>query len=196
MMGQKVQLSEAVGLIFAGRQAPRGDGGGLDQPILGLKDVGSSLTPVDDLELASIPPGLDPNRTRLQVGDVVVTARTAKIRAVVVPATHQGVFVGPNLVVIRPTERLSAEVIAAYLRHPSIQNQLLAEFASRTPPGFSVNGISRLELVLPSRRQQRLLRELVIGAEVYAAAATEAAQLRLDTAYEVVTRRLVPGTQQ
>jgi type I restriction enzyme S subunit len=186
-------LVEAVELMFSGRALPRGGPDDPLLPVLGLKDVGIELTPVDQLERTAVPAGQAAERLSLRAGDVVVTSRTARVRAAVAEETHRGVLVGPNLIVVRPGERISGTLVAALLRHPVVQDQLLAEFASRTPPGFTVERLGRLRIAIPPVSEQAALAELVAVTEAHALAVSESVQLRQAATYELVHRRLHAG---
>lgn len=185
-----MRLGDAVEAIFSGRVLSRGGDGGKPVPVLGLKDIGVELAPRAGLETVSVANGFDAGRLSLHEGDVVVTSRTTKVRAAVAGPDHRGVLVGPNLIVVRPSELLSGQLIAAYLRHPSVQAELLSEFASKTPPGFSVGGLGRLEIAIPTYEHQSALAELVHAAEEHAASVQKAAELRLALAYGTVRVRL------
>lgn len=80
-------------------------------------------------------------------GDIILTSR-GRLRVAVASSEHSGALVGANLVVIRLSTEYPPGLLAAYLRHPVIEERLFSEFASSATPGFSVEALKQLEVRL------------------------------------------------
>jgi hypothetical protein len=186
-------LAELATDIFSGKGASRLKTGarGAEKLLVSIKDIETSIAPRSDLEVVRVAPGPDVERLCLHTGDVVITARGA-VRAAVVREEQAGALAGANLVVVRLQPEIEPDVIAAYLRHPRVEQELLADFVGSVTPGFSVSGLRKLPIALPSRSDLSAMNEMVRRADQYHDAMLQAAEARRAIALELVQRALRP----
>lgn len=130
-----------------------------------MRDVGVRIAPRTVLDTVVVGGQPDPRR-RLQPGDVLVTSR-GRVRAAVAQSEHAGVLVGPNLMLVRPTGRYPASLLAAFLRHPAIEARLLELTATSGTPGFTMDDIRSLELGKVTSDRARKLARLVEETDAY-----------------------------
>lgn len=150
----------------------------VEAPIVALRDIDDSITPLANLERVRIAPSFA-TRFAIAAGDVVVTARGALVRTAVVGVEHAGVMLGPNLLCIRPDQdRLVAPLLAAYLRLPDVQAVLLSASAGTAMPSLTVKDLSRLKLFLPPLDEQHDLVVILDLAARHRAALLQAINLR------------------
>lgn len=185
-----MRLSE-IAEVFSGRPPQKVEDGEPSEqvPILAMRDVGVRITGRDHLETVPVGGQPDPKR-RIRPGDVVVTSR-GRVRAAVAREEHDGVLLGPNLMLVRPMIDYPPSVLAAYIRHPAIEARLLEDTMTSGTPGFSMESLRSLELTpLPPDRAERLaelveetdtyVREVQAGANRLTAAAIETVFAHLD----------------
>lgn len=185
-----MRLSE-IAEVFSGRPPQKVEDGEASEqvPILAMRDVGVRIMGRDHLETVPVGGQPDPKR-RIRPGDVVVTSR-GRVRAAVAREEHDGVLLGPNLMLVRPMVDYPSSVLAAYIRHPAIEARLLEDTMTSGTPGFSMESLRSLELTpLPPGRAERLaelveetdtyVREVQAGANRLTAAAIETVFAHLD----------------
>ncbi len=173
--------------IFAGRAivAPLE---GESRPVIALRDVTTRIKAVDALQAVTASPA-EVRKLSVLAGDVLVTAR-GSTRAAVAKVEHEGALAGANLIVIRLDGRLPPELLAAYLRHPTIQATLKADFAGTTTVGFSVESLKKLELRGVSEPEATILSQFVEANDAYAEHLRSAARLRQDASAQAVFDRM------
>lgn len=160
--------------------------------ILALRDVSRVLAPLELLEEVEAPDSREVDRLAVRPGDIVATARGARIRTAVATSEHAGVLVGPNLVLVRLISPIPPTLIAAYLRHPAIEADLQSDFAGVGTPGFSVERLRQLPIELIPEVISADLVELTDLTEMRLERVVEAAQLQRDAVTELVFRHLAP----
>lgn len=166
MWGTVLLLAE-IAEVFSGRPPQKVDDGApsSEVPIVAMRDVGVRIAPRTVLDTVVVGGQPDPRR-RLQPGDVLVTSR-GRVRAAVAQSEHAGVLVGPNLMLVRPTGRYPASLLAAFLRHPAIEARLLELTATSGTPGFTMDDIRSLELGKVTSDRARKLARLVEETDAY-----------------------------
>jgi hypothetical protein len=181
--------------VFSGRPISRlrGDEVLFPRRVLALRDVTTRVARIDSLEEVEAPLGSETERLSLRSGDIVVTSR-GRVRAAVSEAEHEGVLVGPNLVVVRLNHSgLPPELLAAYLRHPEVERELLAQMPGTGTPGFTVEGLKSLEVQMPVAPAAQDLSELVSHVENYYSHLIKGAMLTRSAVLEVVYDTLNPN---
>jgi len=186
----KMQLAE-IAHVYLGR-APARDGGGVGPfvpvPLLTMRDVGVRIAPRDQIETVGLGAPPDPDRL-LRTGDIAVTSR-GRLRAAVAEREHEGVLVGHNLILVRLHQSLPPYVLAAYLRHPVVEEELLSETSSAGTPGLSLDNLRNLNLQNISEGRADLLAELVEQTEAYRRELEEGVRRLAEAATESVFRSL------
>lgn len=188
-----VTLGELAHDIFVGRPLSRIKVAS-DAPLTPLvspRDVGDVLPLVGTLETLQAVPSSEIESARLEVGDVVVTAR-GLVRAAVVQDEHRGAIAGPNLVIVRLGAGPLPHALAAYLRHPAIQERLQASTRGTATAGFGVGDLRALPLTLPDESELETIRELVVLTDRYALAALAAVEMRRQITMRLVHNALAP----
>jgi hypothetical protein len=160
-------------------------------PLLSLKDVNQTLTPVPELLEVSVA-AARVKRFQLRQGDVVVTTRGSTVRAAVVEPTHAGVIAGANLAIVRPDGSLPPLLLAALLREPGVQATLLGRTAGAVTPGFTIKALGDLEILVPSSERQGQLVEFLAAAGAYRKQMERALELRQLACDAVISRELFP----
>lgn len=160
-------------------------------PLVSPRDVEDVLSPVEDLETLQTVLSSDIKRARLEAGDVVVTAR-GSVRAAVAEEEHRGAIVGPNLVVVRLEPGPLPYVVAAYLRHPLVQEHLQAQTRGTATAGLGVGDLRALPLMLPDENELKTICEVVVLTDRYASAALTAVARRRQIALRLVHDALAP----
>lgn len=180
--------------IFSGRPAKRASDGetAITARVVGLRDISRRISPLHALEEIQIADSEDAGRSALRPGDVVVTARGSNVRAAVAQRDHDGVLAGANLIVVRLDGAAPPELIAAYLRHPSISSQLLREFVGTSTAGFTIDSLKKIELGRPDDECAALLAELVVRVDAYAEYQQRVIELRETAADESIFLHLSP----
>lgn len=189
-------LADLVVDIFAGKPTSRlkTDAAGRDLRVVSIKDVDVSISPLERLEQVRVLALSDLQRLQLQLNDIVITARGA-VRSAVVREQHIGSLPGANLIVVRPKPQINAEAIAAYLRHPKIEELLLSDFAGSVTPGFSVHALKKLPIKLPSLEILSKLADLSDTTEKYIAAIEASAKMRRMITLEAIYSNLWPNEE-
>ena len=188
-----MKFSDLCRDIFSGRPINRLPTTAHSAPrrILGPKDITTRIAPAEDLDIVEGPESGSRNRLELQQGDIVVTSRGA-VRAAVASEEHAGVLVGANLVVVRPHLKVGPHLIAAYLRHPAIQEHLLAEYSGSATPGFSIETLKQLDIQYPKDSILSDLQRIASTVESYAENLEDAASLRRRAVVEMVFENMSP----
>ncbi len=144
-------------------------------PMLALRDVGSRITVRSELENVDATASLEGVRLA-QSGDVVVTAR-GRLRAAIIEPQHEGVAIGPNLILIRVRDGLPPALVVAFLRHPEVERRLVVETAGTSTPGISIEALRQLEMRIPPAETWAEAAELVDAVEAYHDEIVESARL-------------------
>lgn len=128
---------------------------------------------------------------RIRPGDVLLTAKGSAIRVAVVEDQSAGAIATSNLLLLRPDpQRLLPEVLAAILRSPAIQKQLLDRSRSSVMAvAVSMKDVAGLTIPIPSMDTQQALQGMI----------AESANLRMLTQQaneqrQVMVRELVDQT--
>lgn len=176
--------------VFLGRAPPRQDAGdpGAAVQVLTMRDVNVAIAPRDQIEMVSLAGRPDPDRL-LRPGDIVVTSR-GRLRAAVAEREHEGLLVGHNLMLVRLRGAMPPQVLAAYLRHPIVEEGLLSEMPGAGTPGLSLDALRNLEVGEVSPARAGLLAELVEETEAYRRELEEGARRLAQAATESVFRSL------
>lgn len=179
--------------VFLGRAPTRDPGQGAIGPyvpvqLLTMRDVGLRLSSRDLIETVGLGAPPDPERL-LRAGDIVVTSR-GRLRAAVAEREHEGVLVGPNLILVRLYRALPPHVLAAYLRHPVVEEELLAETSGTGTPGLSLDVLKNLVVRDMSEARAGVLAELVEQTEAYRRDLDEGVRRLAEAATESVFRCL------
>ena len=193
-MAIQMTLGDAAARIFSGRMTSKLRPGADSLPVIGVRDVGERIAQLDQLELVEGVDGTDAERLSIQAGDVVITSRGA-LRSAVAELEHEGALAGVNTVVLRPIEPSTSIVLAAYLRHPTVVEHLLSDFAGSKIPGFSIETLRALPLSLPDVETLKRMEAMIQAAYEYHASITEAANARLALALELVARNIGPSSE-
>ena len=182
-----------VATIIAGTDLKRlrGPGAREEFPVITLKDVGRSLSPLDTLSRVEASRS-EIVRYRVQTGDIIVNTRGMDIRAAVAQDTHAGVAIGPNLVAIRPEGIIEPVLIAAFLREPLTQAQLLRHTAGASTPGFTIKTLGALSIRIPSLERQRMLVSFIAAADAHRQALMAAVHLRERACADLIADELLP----
>lgn len=190
---QKKSLKDVVEDIFLGlslSRQPLGDMKRIPTLMVNAKDLQSGFLPNrENLQESEVPEGSQIDRFRLQVGDVVMTAR-GTIKVAGVSEEQAGAIAGANLIIVRPGEWLAAPLVLAFLRHPSTLAILARLSVGTTVPSINVGAVAGLEVVLPSSERQTQLSQLVELADEHFSSARRAAELRHMLAQEVAMKEL------
>jgi hypothetical protein len=176
-----------TGLVLAKLKKPSGS---TLVRILQARDVKARLAPPDELQEFAVPETSDLDRYRLRTSDIVVTARGVEVRAAVAPPAHDGIVVGPNLIVIRPGPEITPELMAILLRHPITQRSLLSGRTGSNTAGFTVRELKNIKIAVPEAAVQHRLVEITEVAMAYHSAALKAAELRREVAGDLVLQTL------
>ena len=188
-----VTLGELAHSVFVGRSlsriklAPDAPA----TPVISARDVQDVLPPVETLETIQAVFNRDLEDVRLQAGDVVVTAR-GPVRAAVVEDEHKGALAGPNLVVVHLDPGPLPYVLAAYLRHPVIQERLQASTRGTATTGLGVSDLRALPLRRPGAYGLETTSEIVVLTNRYAVAALTAVEKRRQLALRFAYDALLP----
>ena len=179
--------------VFLGRAPPRAAAGEpqVDVQVLTMRDVGVAIVPRDLIETVGLAASPDSDRL-LRAGDVAVTSR-GRLRAGVANIEHEGVLVGHNMMLIRLRNTLPPQVLAAFLRHPFVEEELLTEMSGAGTPGLSLEALRNLEIKAVSGSCADLLAELVEQTEAYRLELEEGARRLARAATESVFRSLHRG---
>jgi restriction endonuclease S subunit len=148
------------------------------------------------LEVLNLDPLRDFDRYRVQERDIILTARGTVVRAAVVEPAQSGAVAGPNLIVIRPQPDLEPDLLAAYLRHPSMQTRLLAQRVGSVTLGFTTSQVAALKIAVPVLAHQQHLAQLVRLADAYYEKASQAAMARRDLVADLVLGVLHPHAER
>lgn len=188
-----MKFSDLCRDIFSGRPINRLPTTAHSAPrrIIGPKDVTTRIASIEDLDLVEGPETGARNRLELQPGDIVVTSR-GTVRAAVATDEHAGVLVGANLVVVRPHPKVGPHLIAAYLRHPAIQEHLLADYSGSATPGFSIETLKQIDIQYPQDSSLSDLQRIASAVESYAENLEDAASLRRRAVVEMVFESMSP----
>lgn len=126
-----------------------------------------------------------------KAGDLVLSARSTSLKMGIVPEELDGVVVNATLMAVRPSSRLDARLLAAYLSHPEGNAALAAIAQSGTiQMNLTVNAVSKLEIPLPPIEVQRQMADILASADTAYESAVEAARARKSLATEVVMAQL------
>jgi hypothetical protein len=183
-----------IAQIFSGRpvrRVPDGDAW-RSARVVGLRDVGRRISPAAEIEEVQVAETDDVARSALQVGDIVVTARGANVRAAVATSDHEGLLAGPNLIVVRLGGGAPPEMIAAYLRHPEVSARLLRDFVGTSTGGITIESLRRVELAMTDSDCAARLSELVQRIDAYAEYQRRVIDLRQTAADEAIFGHLHP----
>lgn len=150
---------------------------GQEIPLITIKDINHSLTPIDELSRVATAPAAVP-RFRVHPGDVVVTMRGTVVRAAVVESSHAGAIAGANLAIVRVRSELAPALLAAFLREPGTQKALLRSTAGAVTPGFTIKALGDLPVRVPSRERQKILVAYLAAADAHREALMRALELR------------------
>lgn len=163
---------------------------------MALRDVSKALAPIEELEMVDAPDTRELERLSVRPGDIVATARGARVRTAVATDEHAGVLVGANLVVVRLRAPILPALIAAFLKHPIVEADLQSDFAGTGTPGFSVERLRQLEFELVPESLAIDLVELTELTEARLDRVVAAAQLQREAATELVFRHLAPRAER
>jgi len=131
-----------------------------------------------------------------KAGDLVLSARSTSLKMGIVPEELDGVVVNATLMAVRPSTRLDARLLAAYLSHPDGQAALAAIAQSGTiQMNLTVNAISKLEIPLPPIDVQSQMVDMLTTADVAYESAIEAAHARRRLARSVTIDRVLNQSQ-
>lgn len=126
----------------------------------------------------------------IRPGDVLLTSRSTALRSCIVPADATGFAINSTLICVR-TEEIDPRLLAAYLRHPQGQAELLKSSASSTAQmNITIKSVSELTVPLPPIAVQRRLGDLLDAAAEQRRAAIDAAEKSYSIALRIAVDRM------
>jgi type I restriction enzyme S subunit len=126
-------------------------------PVIAPPDLTDQLT-VDTRRLRRVPhheaERLD--RFALRAGDILLVRQGALGRLALIESEQAGWFYSSSCLRIRPDQRLVLpEYLAAYLTHPPVQRELLAQAQSGTVPSLNSTTLNEFPVGVPHLLRQR-----------------------------------------
>jgi hypothetical protein len=98
--------------------------GSVDRPAIHVADISDDGTLRKCKELATVRVPADNERGVVKTGDVLLTARGAKIKAALLGRSHAGAVASSNIMVIRPATGVDGQALAEHFRSPAGQADL------------------------------------------------------------------------
>lgn len=195
-LGRRAQGASSVLAAYASEI----DAGPGARPLLTMRCLGERVE-IDRNAISWVAPGdgggrRDIESFQVREDDVLIAARSTRVRASVVPGNLAGAIFNSTLVVVRcgPADdrALEPELLAAFLRHD--RGQAALDRVVRTSSDVrvvTVRSLEEMEVPVPSREIQAQLVELVREGELGYRHALDAARLRRGLALDAAVAVMV-----
>ncbi len=119
-------------------------------------DVPMNRIGSDDIVFVNPPPGTEAERTRVRVGDVLVTITGSRIgRVAFVPQSFDEAYVSQHVAIVRLKPSLRPRFCSMYLSLSNGgQRQIAKAQYGQTKPGLSLTNIREFEIPIPPTKEQ------------------------------------------
>ncbi|MBY0588713.1 restriction endonuclease subunit S [bacterium] len=186
-LGDIAQIFSGITVSAQFLASSRRSGGGI-VPVVGMTSLQSDESILIDGRVTA--DGYFVSRCLVWPGDVLISSRSTQIRARVVPEEAPVFAINSTLLAIRPNpDVLDPYLLAAYLRHPIGQANLLRNTGSSTAQlNITVRSLESLPIPLLPIEQQNKLAALFEAAETQKRLAIQAAESGYRIATELVFR--------
>lgn len=178
-------------VIFSGRPTSRMKAvpGGKPVRLLTAREVGFVLAKIEAFERLEVDLASDLGAIGLKAGDIVITSR-GTLRVAVARPEHVDAIPTANLIIIRLKQPRFANVLATYLRAPSMAWRLQLGSVGTATVGFGLQDVKSLPVALPDEEQIGALNNLVELTDRYAEAVLHSVENRRLVAQEMVRKAL------
>ncbi len=139
------------GILMPGKHVPNG------VPVVKVRDVERGVVQID--RLLRTDPSIDAayKRSRLQVGDLLLSIRGSVGAVSVVPPILSGANITQDTARLRLSGAVDRRFVVHVLRSPSVQKYLRFHTVGQAVKGVNIRDVRRLPLVLPPIAEQRIL---------------------------------------
>lgn len=126
-----------------------------------IQNVSKNKLLLDDLAYVNAPDGAEACRTKIQIGDVLLSITADLGRAAVVTEEISGGYINQHLALLRVNQNiLNSRYLAAYLSSEAGIKQFQAKNKSAVKAGLNFTDIRTLNILLPPIDQQKKYEEI------------------------------------
>ena len=128
-----------------------------------IRSLDVQMNEINDTEMIRVraPKNAEADRTRIRVGDVLLTITGSLIgRVAPVTETHEGAFISQHVAILRMRE-INPEFASYALSSEECQQQIARNQTGQTKPGLNFDQIRRITIPQPSKAAEELFSKIL-----------------------------------
>lgn len=145
----KLSLSELTAFVRNGLSSYYVNIGAVTIHLVNVKDIQGGKINAEKVEIVNVKETDALDRNRLEVGDLVVTAKGQNFKAAVADKTVEGYVISANLIALKLNDRVDPELVAAYLNAPAGQREINSRAAGGIVKGLNCKGLLEIPIPVP-----------------------------------------------
>ena len=159
-------------------------------PLITLKDVQEGRIVSATVDRVPVKKTDRLDKSRLAIGDVVITIKGTNFRAAVVDESAAGFIISSNLIALSLSDKILPQVVAAYLNSPMGQRELESRAGGSNIMGLNTKSLLEVPIPIPPLEQQEALSRYLSSAREYEDVTKKELELR-NVIKEAIIRRVM-----